>query len=131
MRKEWSLNQFQAGTQVAIVDDDLSVREALTGFCESLGFAATAFSSSEAFMVSNDVGNFGFIFIDAQMPGMDGLELRQWLFRNRITTPCILMSSLPDETLRVSALSSGAFEFLKKPFDFDMLVDTITRLQPR
>ena len=72
---------------VSVVDDDESVRESLPDLLREFGFAAEAFSSAEAFLASDVVGETSCLLLDVAMPGMSGPELQQELIRRRQDDP--------------------------------------------
>ena len=110
---------------IAIVDDDLSVREALTSLIRSLGFVATAFESAEDFLKSRRRRSFSCMITDVQMPGMTGLELHNRLLASGKPIPTILITAFPDERTREQALQAGVICYLAKPFNEDDLLACI------
>ena len=101
---------------ISIVDDDESVREALTGLMRSLGYSATAFPSGESFLGSRRLSGTACLIADVQMPGMTGLELHRRLVASGKPIPTILITAYPDDSLRVRALEVGVCCYLAKPF---------------
>lgn len=101
---------------VAIVDDDESVRESLPDLLREFGFAPQAFSSAEAFLASDVVGETSCLLLDVAMPGMSGPELQQELRRRREEIPIVFITALGDESVRPRLLAAGAVECLFKPF---------------
>ena len=110
---------------IAIVDDDESVREALTGLMKSLGYGAAAFGSAEEFLNSNLRRCAACLIADVQMPGMTGPELHGRLVACGERIPTILITAYPSETVRVRALDAGVQCFLAKPFSEDDLLECI------
>ena len=106
-----------AKIEIAIVDDDESVREAMSGFMRSLGFSVRAFSSGESFLKSSCLSRAACLIADVQMPGMTGLELRQQLVASGSPIPTILITAYVDEKIRAQALSAGVCCYLPKPID--------------
>ena len=78
---------------VSIVDDDESVRESLPDLLRQFGFAAEAFSSAEAFLASDVVGETGCLLLDIVMPGMSGPDLQQELARRRQKIPIVFVTA--------------------------------------
>ena len=68
---------------VSVVDDDESVRESLPDLIRQFGFCARAFSSAEAFLASETLGETRCLLLDISMPGMSGPDLQQELTRRR------------------------------------------------
>ena len=81
------LYRMRERSLVSIVDDDESVRESLPDLLREFGFAAEAFSSAEAFLASDVVGETSCLLLDVAMPGMSGPELQQELRRRRQDDP--------------------------------------------
>jgi FixJ family two-component response regulator len=116
---------------IAIVDDDQSVREALTSFVRSLGYAAIAFERAEDLLSSTRRHGVSCVITDVQMPGMTGLDLHNQLVTSGQPTPTILITAFPDETMRERALRAGVIGYLTKPFSEDDLLACIrSTLEP-
>ncbi len=110
---------------VAVVDDDELMRGALQGLLEQAGFMARAFASAEEFLDSNQLRHVSCLIADIRMPGMSGLDLQARLNADAIRSPIIFISAHGDERVRMQALRSGAVEFLAKPFDSEVLLETV------
>jgi FixJ family two-component response regulator len=117
---------------IAIIDDDLAVREAMQSLLHSLGYFAKAFASAEDFLRSPDRHKMSCIITDVQMPGMNGLALQQRLLADRQTAPVIFVTGFPDKVTQQRALSAGAHGFLTKPWSEESLISNIeSALQDR
>jgi CheY-like chemotaxis protein len=101
---------------VSVVDDDESVRESLPDLLRQFGFAVQAFSSAEAFLASEFVGQTNCLILDIAMVGMSGPDLQQELARRRQAIPIVFITALGDKTIRPRLLAQGAAECLFKPF---------------
>jgi FixJ family two-component response regulator len=110
---------------IAIVDDDDSVRGTLQELLRSAGFSSRAFESAEAFLGSGHQQEAACLITDIRMPGMSGLELQAKLNAERCRIPTIFITAHGDEEMRFQALREGAVEFLPKPFDDEVLIETI------
>ena len=110
---------------VAIVDDDDLIRGALQGLLKSAGLSARTFASAEAFLHSGDQHHSACLIADIRMPGMSGLELQARLNDDNISIPTIFITALGDLRMRMQALRAGAVEFLAKPFDDEVLLDSV------
>jgi len=108
---------------IAIVDDDYSVREALTSFVRSLGYTAMAFECADDLLKANR-RRVSCVISDVQMPGMTGLELYNRLVAGE-PIPTILITAFPDERARHHALQAGVNCYLLKPFSEDELLACI------
>jgi len=110
---------------VAIVDDDELVRGAVQGLLREAGLPARAFASAEEFLDSGAQHLSSCLITDIRMPGLSGLDLQARLNAEHIRIPIIFMTAHSDERIRMQALRSGAVEFLAKPFDDDVLLETV------
>jgi FixJ family two-component response regulator len=110
---------------VAIIDDDDLMRSALQGLLKEAGFSARAFVSAEEFLGSDGHREAACLIVDIRMPGMSGLELQARLNAEAIRIPTIFITAHGDARMRMQALRAGAVEFLTKPFDDEVLLDTL------
>jgi len=110
---------------VAVVDDDESVRESLPDLLRQFGFAAQAFSSAEAFLASEALGETRCLILDVAMPGMSGPDLQQELMRRRQEVPIVFITANGDRTVRARLIAQGAVECLFKPFSETALLDAL------
>jgi FixJ family two-component response regulator len=116
---------------VSIVDDDESVRESLPDLLREFGFAARAFSSAEAFLASDVVGETSCLLLDVAMPGMSGPDLQEELGRRRQRIPIVFITAHGDSTVRPRLIAHGAVDCLVKPFSEAALLDALgTALRP-
>ena len=110
---------------VSVVDDDESVRESLPDLIRQFGFCARAFSSAEAFLASETLGETRCLLLDISMPGMSGPDLQQELTRRRQEIPIVFITASGDHTVRLRVLAQGAVECLFKPFSEAALFDAL------
>ena len=101
---------------IAVVDDDAAMLEALQGLMRSLGFAAEAFASGQAFLSSPHLGRTACLIADVHMPGMSGLDLHDQLVASGQRIPTILITAYPNDQARARALGAGVVCYLVKPF---------------
>src|SRR5712692_9224710 len=105
---------------IAIIDDDASVREALQGLLQAVGFTTEAFSSAEEFLQSERLDDTACLITDIQLRGMSGLQLQNHLSVSGSRIPIIVITAFPGDDRR--ALAAGAICFLRKPvFKEDLL----------
>ena len=116
---------------IAIVDDDSSAREAANRFIKSLGYPTVTFASAEEFLGSGRLRDTDCLITDVQMPGMGGVGLQDHLMANGHSTPIILVTAYPKESVRAHALDAGAFGFLSKPFTEESLIECLDRALER
>src|SRR6266436_1726356 len=101
---------------VFVVDDDPSIREALSILLRSHKLRVETFSSAQDFLRHNRPDAPACLVLDVRLPGLDGLELQQQLIRDGVPLPIIFMTGHGDIPMSVRAMKAGAVEFLTKPF---------------
>ena len=112
---------------VFIVDDDASMRGALTRLARSAGMPVASFASAEEFLATVDVKAPGFLILDARLTGMSGLELLTRLSELESTIPVAVITAVDDGQVEIDALRAGAVAFLRKPFEPQSLLDVIVQ----
>lgn len=110
---------------VFIVDDDEALRAALARLLESVALRSHSFASSQEFLDGYDPRQPGCLLLDVRMPGMSGLELQETLVARKITLPVIILTGHADVPMAVRALKQGAFDFIEKPFQSQLLLERI------
>jgi FixJ family two-component response regulator len=114
-----------ASPLIMIVDDDASIRDALTSLLRSVGWRAEGFTSAEAFLQSGQVHTTACLLLDVQLPGVSGLELQRQLRSRQARMPIIFITAHGNEAMRAEALQAGAVAFFAKPFDDTALLEAI------
>jgi len=107
---------------VSVVDDDESVRIAMSSLLRSLGYDACVFASAEAFLASPRLHDSACLIVDMHMPGMTGLDLQAELRSRHRDVPIIFITGFPEETLRRRAEAAGAVGFFGKPVDGGIII---------
>jgi len=110
---------------VYIVDDDESVRTALSRLMRSAGIESHAYESSERFIAEISNQDHACILMDITMPRLNGMELVARLREKGIKTPVIALSARDDDETRQMALDLGVRFFMRKPVDDQALIDAI------
>src|ERR1700744_4290998 len=113
------------GSTIFIVDDDAMVRESIAGFLKSVGLHSQAFGSPQEFLDSQRPDGPACLVLDVRLPGMSGLDFQRGLAHAGIRIPIIFLTGYADVPMSVSAMKSGAFEFLTKPFQDEELLQAI------
>jgi FixJ family two-component response regulator len=116
---------------IAVVDDDESVRGALSNLLASLDLGVATFASAEAFLASPACTAAACLITDVQMPGMSGLDLQRHLAGSGNCMPVILITAFPLDHVRRQAEAEGAVGFFTKPFDARLMIDCIERALAR
>ena len=120
-----NLNTSPSQPTVYVVDDDQAMRSSLQWLIESVGLNVECFDSAERFLDSYYPGRPGCLLLDVRMPGMSGLELQDYLMNNEIRIPVIIITGHGDVPMSVRAMKAGATDFIEKPFNDEMLLDSI------
>jgi FixJ family two-component response regulator len=110
---------------ISIVDDDVSVREAMGRLMKAHGYLVQTFESGASLLASEHRARTDCLIADVQMPGMTGLELHGRLVAAGAPIPTILITAHPDETVRARAINAGVLGYLTKPFSEDDLLGFI------
>ena len=110
---------------VSVVEDDESVRRALTRLIRSVGLTAEAFASATDFLCYGHLDTPGCVILDVRMPGLSGLDLQQRLIEVGLQMPIIFITAHEDAHMRERAMNRGAIAFFQKPFDDRALLDAI------
>ena len=113
------------GSLIVVIDDNESVRNSLRALLETSGLAVRDYSSAIAYLDNDGGGDC--VLVDLRMPQMTGLELQQELNKRNSAVPVIVITGHGDVPLAVTAMRAGAFDFLEKPFDDEVLIDSIQR----
>ena len=111
---------------VFVVDDDISVREALEGLISYVGWKVETFSSAEAFLARPRVLAPSCLILDLSLPDLNGLVLQERLV-DRIDMPIIFVTGYCDIPTTVRAMKAGAVEFLTKPIADATLLNAVER----
>ena len=119
------MSNEQSSRLIAIVDDDKSIQTALQDLIESEGLSTLCFGSAEKFLDSGAQRKAACLIVDVRMPGMSGIELQAKLKADRSGIPIIFITAHGDAKMRVQAMRNGAVEFLTKPFDNAVLLETV------
>jgi len=113
---------LSSAAKISIVDDDESVRAAMSSLVRSLGYQACEFASAEAFLASPHLQDTSCLIADVQMPGMNGLELQDALLARQQGVPIIFITAFPADRIRQRAEAAGAAGFFSKPVDSQMII---------
>jgi len=110
---------------VVVVDDEESVRGAVSRLLRAAGLTVKSFVSAEDLLDSGELDATGCLIVDIRMPGMSGLDLLAELNSRQCLVPTILITAHGDETLRMQAMRAGAVKFLAKPIDGATLLASV------
>lgn len=112
---------------VFVVDDDESMREALSSLIRSVGLQVDTFGSAADWLARfpHPPAVPACLVLDVRMPGMNGLDLQQQLVQRDFRVPTVFITGHGDIPMTVRAMKAGAVEFLPKPFRDQDLLDAI------
>lgn len=110
---------------VFLVDDDASVRDALSLLISLKGLRTQVFARAEDFLETVQRDWLGCLLTDLQMPGMNGLALQSALRSRHILLPVVVLTAHGDVNTARTALKNGAFDYLEKPVDDEVLIDVL------
>ncbi|MEJ2763514.1 response regulator [Photobacterium sp. MCCC 1A19761] len=110
---------------VYVVDDDQGMRDSTLWLFESVGLKAVPFSSGQAFLEACDPKANACVLLDIRMPGMGGLHVQEEMRRREIHLPVIFVSGHADVPIVVRAFKAGAVDFIEKPYNEQLLLDSV------
>jgi FixJ family two-component response regulator len=110
---------------VLVIDDDASVRAALSDLFQSVGLSVEVFSSTEEFLKQRRPEGPGCLVLDVRLPGKSGLDFQHELNAAHINLPIVFLTGHGDIPMSVRAMKAGAVEFLTKPFREQDLLDAV------
>ncbi len=118
------MSESDGGT-VFLIDDDPGVRDSLSLLLSLKGIRTQLFANAESFIETYRADWSGCVLTDLRMPGMTGLELQSALRQRQIDLPVVVLTAHGDVATVRAALRNGAFDFLEKPVDDEMLLDVL------
>lgn len=114
-----------ADMMVHVIDDDAALRDSLAFLLTAADFQVRSYESAQAFLQELSGIQTGCILTDIRMPGVDGMELLRLLQEMGKGLPIIVMTGHGDVPLAVKAMRLGAADFVEKPFEDEVLIDSI------
>jgi RNA polymerase sigma factor (sigma-70 family) len=116
---------------VIVIDDDLSMRDAIKTLIETVGLNSQTYDSGREFLRSPPPDVPSCLVLDVRLPGLSGLNLQRELSKRRKDIPIIFITGHGDIPMSVQAMKGGAVEFLTKPFRDQDLLDAIEQALER
>ena len=114
-------------SEVMLVDDDPSVRRALTRLLRTAGFKVSSYASAEEYLDHYNPATPGCLILDLAMPGLGGLDLQSALVAREYAPPIIFLAGQATVPDSVQALKRGACEFFTKPIEEQVLLEAVLR----
>jgi two-component system, LuxR family, response regulator FixJ len=115
-------------SKVHIIDDDAALRDSLVLLLQANGISSAEYESAENFLERLDDAQQGCVLLDVNMPGISGIELLSILKQRGFSLPCIVMTGSGQVPIAVKAMKAGAVDFIEKPFEHDILIQSIRHL---
>ena len=112
---------------VYVVEDDEINRELMKDLFGSVDLRVDAFETGNAFLDALPVNGPGCILLDVRMPGISGLDLQAMLSKERLDLPIIFVTAHGDTQMAVRAMKEGAFDFVEKPINNQLLLETTNK----
>ena len=116
---------MKASRSVDIIDDEAEVRDALTLLLSTAQIESRSYGSAEEYLTLNPLNEPACILLDNQLPGMSGIELLRQIVAATKDSTVIMITAYGDVPTAVSAMRAGAFHFVQKPFDAEVLLATV------
>jgi two-component system response regulator FixJ len=112
-------------TAIHVIEDDAAMRDALLLLLESAGFQVCGYASAEEFLAGRDCLQPTCLLVDVRLPGMSGLALHRHLLSLGADPAVVMITGHGDIPMAVAALKAGALDFVGKPFDPGVLLDSV------
>ena len=116
---------------ILVVDDDISIREALERGFRLEGFPVSSVANGEAALREVEENIPGLIILDVNMPGMNGIQVTRYLRSINVDIPICVLSAKDEVADRISGLEAGADDYMVKPFAFEELIARVRALLRR
>ena len=110
---------------VFVVDDDASMRDAISRLLNAVGLTVQTFASARTFLNRRLPDVPGCVVLDVRLPGLSGLDLQREMVERGIHVPVVFITGHGDIRMSVQAMKAGAVEFLTKPFRDQDLLDAV------
>ena len=116
---------------VYVVDDDQGMLDSTVWLLESVGLTGVPFTSGQAFLEACDAQAQACVLLDVRMPGMGGLNVQEQMRARGIELPVIFVSGHADVPIVVRAFKAGALDFIEKPYNEQLLLDSVQQALSR
>ncbi|MDY7558992.1 response regulator [Pseudomonas sp. 10B1] len=110
---------------VYVVDDDQGMLDSTVWLLESVGLKALPFTSGRSFLEACDAQLNACVLLDVRMPGMGGLNVQEEMRARDLHLPVIFVSGHADVPIVVRAFKAGAHDFIEKPYNQQLLLDSV------
>lgn len=110
---------------IYVIDDDEAVRQSIEFSMKTVGIIVRGFESGKAFFEVLPEIEHGCVVTDVRMPGITGIDILRKVSETKPDLPVIIITGHGDVPLAVEAMKLGAIDFLEKPFDDDLLIESV------
>lgn len=117
--------------RVYVVDDDQGMLDSTVWLLESVGIQGVPFTSGRAFLEACDPSIPSCVLLDVRMPGLGGLNVQEAMHAKGIRLPIIFVSGHADVPIVVRAFKAGAYDFIEKPFNEQLLLESVQQALTR
>lgn len=118
---------MEAKRSVHVVDDDAAIRRSARFLLQSSGYAVETWVSGGEFLKALRHVAEGCVLLDVRMPDIDGLEVQKTLKARGVAMPVVILTGHADVSIAVRAMKAGAVDFIEKPFQRAILLESIER----
>lgn len=125
-RESGLAGQSPAEPVVYVIDDDESIRRALSNLFRSVGLCANTFASTRDFLAAPAVSGPSCLILDVRLRGENGLEFQDAMHRKGLRMPVVVVTAHGDIEMTVKAMKAGATDFLSKPYRDQDLLDAVS-----
>ena len=122
-----NIRGYMQELKVYVVDDDQGMLDSTVWLLESVGLKAMPFTSGREFLDACDAGLPSCVLLDVRMPGMGGLSVQEELRVRGLDLPVIFVSGHADVPIVVRAFKAGALDFIEKPYNEQLLLDSVQK----
>jgi two-component system, LuxR family, response regulator FixJ len=119
------LNSLKQSNEIFVIDDDVSVRDALSMALRAEGYNVESFGKASSFLDVVRMRSPAAIVLDVMLPDQSGLEVLKALKAESYPAPILMMTGHGDIPMAVEAIKLGAYDFIEKPFPMDTLLDQL------
>ena len=113
--------------KILLVEDDPDLREALIDTLELANVTVASAEDGESAIVMLKENSYDLVVTDVNMPGIDGHELLDYIKKQHVALPVILMTAFAEVNKAVDAMRCGAVDYLMKPFEPEMLIAAVNK----
>ncbi len=118
---------LQALERILVVDDEAIIRETVAEYLRSHGFECVTAATGEQALTQLKTGGFALLIADIRMPGYTGLQLLNYVAENCRRVSVIMITAVADLQTAVDSMKLGAFDYITKPFDLDLVVESVKK----